>query len=197
MLASNTNISATQLCSHISYAPTPGTYFVRVNANGATATFGYVLAVRAETIPAATAETEPNDDGTPSIGNGMDSFEGNDFAIATAGGPFSADALITGALMPTGDEDVFAISNTGADPAEVYLETFNGGFGACTSGLDTQIRIRDASGAVLAFSDDAGMNRFCTFLPYVIPAGTTVYAHVIDFGDNTTAAAYSLHVSFP
>ena len=99
--------------------------------------------------------------------------------------------------MPTGDEDVFAISNTGADPAEVYLETFNGGFGACTGGLDTQIRIRDASGAVLAFSDDAGMNRFCTFLPYVIPPATTVYAHVIDFGDNTTAAAYSLHVSFP
>jgi len=197
MLASSTNISATQLCSHISYVPAPGTYFVRVNANGATSTFGYVLAVRAETIPAATAETEPNDDGTPAIGNGLDSFPGNDFEIATAGGPFSADALITGGLMPTGDEDVFAISNTGADPAEVYLETFNGGFGACTAGLDTQIRIRDASGAVLAFGDDAGLSRFCSFLAYVIPAGTTVYAHVIDFGDNTTAAAYSLHVSFP
>ena len=61
VLASNTNISAAQLCSHISYAPTPGTYFVRVNANGATSTFGYVLAVRAETLPAATAETEPNE----------------------------------------------------------------------------------------------------------------------------------------
>ena len=197
MLASSTNISATQLCSHISYAPAPGTYFVRVNANSGTATFGYVLAVRTDTLPAATAETEPNDDGMPEIGNGVDSFPGNDFAIATAGGPFSADALITGALMPTGDEDVFAISNTGADPVEVYLETFNGGFGACTGGLDTQIRIRDASKAVLAFSDDANMNRFCSFLAYVIPAGTTVYAHVIDFGDNTTAAAYSLHISFP
>jgi Bacterial pre-peptidase C-terminal domain len=196
-LASNTNISATKLCSHISYAPTPGTYFVRVNANSATSTFGYVLAVRAETIPTATAETEPNEAGSPSIGNGMDSFEGNDFDIANAGGPFSADALITGALMPTGDEDVFAIHNTGAEPAEVYLETSNGGFGACTAGLDTQIRIRDASGAVLAFGDDAGLNRFCSFLPYVIPAGATVYAHIIDFGDNTTAAAYSLHVSFP
>ncbi len=197
MLASSTNISATQLCSHISYAPTPGTYFVRVNANSATATFGYVLSVRTDTLPAATVETEPNDDGMPAIGNGLDSFPGNDFSIDTAGGPFSADALITGALMPTGDEDVFAISNTGTDPVEVYFETFNGGFGACTGGLDTQIRIRDASGAVLAFSDDANMNRYCTFLPYVIPAGTTVYAHVIDFGDNTTAAAYSLHVSFP
>jgi len=197
MLASSTNISATQLCSHISYAPAPGTYFVRVNANSGTATFGYVLAVRTDTLPAATAETEPNDDGMPEIGNGVDSFPGNDFAIATAGGPFSADALITGALMPTGDEDVFAISNTGADPVEVYLETFNGAFGACTGGLDTQIRIRDASKAVLAFSDDANMNRFCSFLAYVIPAGTTVYAHVIDFGDNTTAAAYSLHISFP
>jgi hypothetical protein len=31
----------------------------------------------------------------------------------------------------------------------------------------------------------------------VIPPATTVYAHVIDFGDNTAAAAYSLHVSFP
>jgi hypothetical protein len=197
MLASNTNISATQLCSHISYAPSPGTYFVRVTPNSATATFNYVLAVRAEALPTATAETEPNEDGAPSIGNGMGSFEGNDFSIDTAGGPFSADALITGALMPTGDEDVFALHNPGADPAEVYLESFNGGFGACTGGLDTQIRIRDASGAVLAFGDDAGLNRFCSFLSYLIPAGTTVYAHVIDFGDNTTAAAYSLHVSFP
>lgn len=197
MLATNTNISATQLCSHISYAPAPGTYFVRVNANSATSTFGYVLAVRAETIPAPTAETEPNDDGSPAIGNGLDSFPGNDFAIPTAGDPLGADALITGGLTPTGDEDVFAIRNDGTDPAEVYLETFNGGFGACTAGLDTQLRIRDASGAVLAFGDDAGLNRFCSFLAYVIPAGTTVYAHVIDFGDNTTAAAYSLHVSFP
>ena len=90
-----TTSRATQLCSHISYAPAPGTYFVRVNGNSATATFAYVLAVRAETLPAATPETEPNDDGTPVIGNGMGSFEGNDFAIANADGPFSADAVVT------------------------------------------------------------------------------------------------------
>lgn len=196
-LASNNNIAAAQLCSHISYAVTPGTYFVRITANSATATFAYVLAVRAESLPAPTAETEPNDDGTPAIGNGMSTFEGNDFAIANAGGPYSADAVVSGALDPAGDEDVFAIANAGTSPAEVYLETFNGDFGACTAGLDTQLRIRDASGNVLAFDDDAGTGRFCSFLAYVIPAGTTVYAHVIDFGDNTAAPAYSLHISFP
>ena len=155
-LASSTNISATQLCSHISYAPTPGTYFVRVNANGAD--------VDVRLRPRGARRNHPHGDGRdrtqrrrhPAIGNGMASFEGNNFAIASAGGPFSADTLVTGAFTPAGDEDVFAISNTGASPAEVYLETFNGGFGACTSGLDTQIRIRDASGAVLAFGDDAG-----------------------------------------
>ena len=85
----------------------------------------------------------------------------------------------------------------GLVPAEVYLETFNGEFGACASNLDTQIRIRDAAGTVLAFDDDAGTARFCSFLAYVVPAGATVYAHVIDFGDNTISPAYSLHISFP
>jgi len=51
--------------------------------------------VRAETLPTATPETEPNDDGTPSVGNGMGSFEGNDFSSAAANGPYSADTLIT------------------------------------------------------------------------------------------------------
>jgi hypothetical protein len=196
-LASNTNISPTQLCSHISYAPTPGTYYVRVTPNSASATFNYVLAVRGESLPAATAETEPNEDGTPSTGNGTSTFEGNDFSAANGNGPFSADTVITAALTPAGDEDVFAIRNPGTAPVEVYLETFNGGFAACTGSVDTQIRIRDASGTVLAFNDDASMSRTCSFLPYIIPAGATVYAHVIDFGDNTAAAAYSLHVSFP
>ena len=197
-LASSTNISGTQLCSHISYVPSPGTYFIRVTGNSSTTTIAsYVLAVRAETLPTPTPETEPNDDGTPALGNGMGSFEGNDFSSAAANGPFSADTLIAAALEPAGDEDVFAIQNTGTTPAEVTLEIFNGGFGACTDSLDTQIRIRDAAGNVLAFDDDAGMGRFCSFLPYLVSAGMTVYAHVIDFGDNTAAPAYSLHISFP
>jgi Bacterial pre-peptidase C-terminal domain len=196
-LATNNNISAAQLCSHISYVPAAGTYFVRVSGNSATSTFPYILAVRAEILPAATPETEPNDDGATAVGNGTSTFEGNDFSAAAANGPYSADTVVTGALDPAGDEDVFAISNAGATPAEVYLETFNGGFGACASALDTQLRIRDASGTVLAFDDDAGTGRTCSFLATVVPAGATVYAHVMDFGDNTAAAAYSLHISFP
>ena len=197
VLAINTDISSKQLCSHISYVPAPGTYFVKVNGNSSTSVFRYVLAVRAEILPAGRPETEPNDDGTPEIGNGMGSFEGNDFSVANSHGSFGADTVITAALTQVGDEDVFAIRNDGATPAEIYLETFNGGFGACADGLDTQIRIRDVTGVVLAFDDDASNGRFCSFLPYVIPPTTTVYAHVIDFGDNTTAAAYSLHISFP
>ena len=197
VLAINTDISSKQLCSHISYVPAPGTYFVKVNGNSSTSVFRYVLAVRAEILSAGRPETEPNDDGTPEIGNGMGSFEGNDFSVANSHGSFGADTVITAAFTPVGDEDVFAIRNDGATPAEIYLETFNGGFGACADGLDTQIRIRDVTGVVLAFDDDASNGRFCSFLPYVIPPTTTVYAHVIDFGDNTTAAAYSLHISFP
>ena len=143
-----------------------------MNANGATSTFGYVLAVRAEAIPAATPETEPNDDGTPFDRQRHGQLRGQQLLPSPPRAAPSAPTRWSRARSaPTGDEDVFAISNTGAGPAEVYLETFNGGFGACTTGLDTQIRIRDASGAVLAFADDAGTGRFCSFLPYVIPAG--------------------------
>ncbi len=195
---SSTNISATQLCSHISRVPDGATkFFVRITANSASSTFAYVLAVRFETLPAATLEIEPNDDGTPSVGNGTNSAEGNDFSAASANGPFAADTFVSAAFSPAGDEDVFAIRNDGANPAEVYLETFNGGFGLCNGNVDTQIRIRDASGAVLAFDDDATLGRFCSFLPYIIPPATTVYAHVIDFGDNTAVPTYSLHISFP
>jgi hypothetical protein len=175
----------------------PGHYYVRVTGGSSTAVFNYVLAVRAEALPSPTPETEPNDDGTPSLGNGMASFEGNDFSSANANGPFSMTTVVSAALTPAGDEDVFAVANTSNIPQEVYLETFNGGFGSCANNLDTQLRLRDAAGNVLAFGDDIGTGKFCSFVAYVIPVGGTVYAHVIDFGDNTAAPAYSLHISFP
>jgi len=164
---------------------------------GAVAGFDYVLSIRAKAVPATpVAETEPNDDGTPSVGNGTGNYQGGDFLASAANGPYSADTVITAALTPAGDEDGFAITNTGTSPVQVNLETFGSTYGTCAANSDTQLRIRDAAGAVLAFDDD-GSDAGCSFVPYVIPAGGTVYAHVIEYGDNATIAAYSLYVSFP
>jgi len=197
-IKTNDNMSATQLCSHIAVVLDGGrTLFVRVTASSPSSTFAYVLGVRFETLTAAVPETEPNEDGSPSVGNGTSTAEGNDFSIANANGPFTADTVINGAFNPAGDEDVFAIRNDGSSPAEVNLGIHYGGFGVCADNLDTQIRIRDASGTVLAFDDDAGTSGRCSFLSYVIPPATTVYAHVIDSGDDTAQTSYNLHVSFP
>ncbi len=185
-----------QHCSHISYLATPGTYYVQVEAaGGAAVPFNYVLSIRSELVPVATAETEPNDDGTPLPGNGQGNAQGNDFSSAAANGPYMVDMRISGAITPAGDEDAFAISNPGATPLQVHLETFGGTYAACT-GIDTQIRIRNAAGTVLAFDDDSSTAN-CSFLAYVIPANTTVYAQVTGWGDNMVIAAYSLLISFP
>ena len=57
-------------------------------------------------------------------------------------------------------------------------------------------RIRDASGTALVFDDDAGTSGRCSFLSYVIPPATTVYANGHHL-DDTAQQSYNLHVSFP
>ena len=53
-----------------------------------------------------------------------------------------------------------------------------------------------SNGVPIAFDDDSGPSS-CSFLAYTLPAGTTVYAHVIDFGDDSAIASYGLAISFP
>ena len=84
-IKTNDNMSATQLCSHIAVVLDGGrALFVRVAASSPSSTFAYVLGVRFETLTAAVPETEPNEDGSPSVGNGTSTAEGNDFSIANA-----------------------------------------------------------------------------------------------------------------
>lgn len=73
-------------------------------------------------------EREPNDDGSPAIGD-------DDFAAAAAEGPFAGSIVLHGALDPAGDEDVFAFAAAGRLTARA-------------DGL--LLRLRDPSGKILA-----------------------------------------------
>jgi cysteine-rich repeat protein len=59
-----------------------------------------------ETVP----EREPNEDGTPEVG---DSSDGNDFSTMNANYSYEADTIISATLEPAGDEDVFMVTNSG------------------------------------------------------------------------------------
>ena len=166
-------------------------------------------------------ELEPNEDGTPSTGGS--GTVGNDFDTATAPavsvaatnadaqGPALASvgsvnlrgALRVGAAPGTaGDEDAWAIRNDTASAIVVRLDVWSTvlGFGvACPdgSGVDTGLNIRNAQGARLAFNDDrVGAPDRCSAISFVLPAATTVYAHLVDFGDNEVVEGYALQVTF-
>src|SRR5262249_16002738 len=162
-------------------------------ATSTTATFGYVLMVRQETLPAATPETEPNEDGTPSTGGG--STVGNDFSIVNANGPFSVDTVMSAAITPAGDEDVYSITNLGTTTAIVLVETYQTTWATCTN--DTVLHVKNAAGADFVtgyLSDDDGAG-FCSFMAVSVPPGTTVYAQAFAYGDAGTITAYNLDIS--
>jgi cysteine-rich repeat protein len=151
------------------------------------------------------AEIEPNEDGTPSTGGAQ--IAGNDFgsANAIANGAFDAAAgtrLIAAALTPAGDEDVFLLTNTTAQPQVALLDTWNGGAGfglgtACATSIDTGINLRDAGGALVLSNDDrnAAADR-CSSLNAILDPGTQRFAHVVEFGDDAVIASYLLQLRF-
>jgi cysteine-rich repeat protein len=138
-------------------------------------------------------EVEPNEDGMVSTGGGS---TGNDFAI-TGNGPFSADVIIDAAIMPVGDEDVFVITNPTASPVSVTFQTGTNATGTECVSADTYIHIRNALGMSLASDDDGAPVGTCSMLTYMIPATTTVYAHVFRWNDGTVIPRYFLIVNFP
>jgi cysteine-rich repeat protein len=148
-------------------------------------------------------ETEPNDDGTPMTGSGI-GISGNDFLATAANGPFSHSIVISAAMAVAGDEDVFAFTNTGAAAVNVRFDVWNlaSGFGigaSCgTLSIDTGLTIRDATGTSLASSDDrvSGTDYCSGNLVYSIPAGATVYAHVVEYGDDATIMTYALQAVY-
>jgi cysteine-rich repeat protein len=141
-------------------------------------------------------ESEPNEDGTPEVG---DSFEGNDFSTANANGPYEADTYIAATLAPAGDEDVFMVTNRGPGVVRVRFSTHDAALGwdAPCFGIDTVLVVRDTLGNVLAFNDDRA-DSLCSTVDYDIWPGATVYAHVLDFGDDgeISASGYWLAVDF-
>lgn len=143
------------------------------------------------------AEVEPNEDGTPEPGGNI---QGNDFDASNANGPFSEDVVISAAVTPLGDEDVFEIRNQGAFAASVRLDVYSPDLGigvACGDAIDTQLHVRAADGTQLASNDDrSASGDACSGLDILIAAGDSVYAHVLDFGDNTAIPGYLLRASF-
>lgn len=113
--------------------------------------------------------------------------------VATADGPYTSDVLISGAVSPLGDQDIFAIQNASGSPVTVHFETYEGTFGSCAS-ADSVIVIENASGVLLASNDDGGIN-FCSMLDYTIPASTVVYLRVRAFADSETFS-YVAQVDF-
>ena len=147
--------------------------------------------------PTIITEIEPNEDGTPNTGASV--ITGNDFdataiANATANGVITADTLINAALTPAGDEDVFAIRNTGASPVSVTIQTGAPTADVCPS-ADTGIRIRAADLSTVASDDDSGPG-FCSRVVVTIPPGVTYYVQVVEYDDNAIIDPYQLAIDF-
>lgn len=147
-------------------------------------------------------EIEPNEDGTPQTGaSGMN---GNDFGIASAdtNGAITGTTTIVAALTPAGDEDVFKISNTGTVAVRLKLDTWNlaSGFGigmSCgTASIDTGLHVRNAAGGSLASNNDRVSGDYCAGLVHALFPGESIYAHVVEFGDNSVVTSYALDVVY-
>lgn len=144
-------------------------------------------------------ESEPNDDGQPSVNGGSD---GDDFSAANADGPFTQDTLLFGALNPVGDEDIFAVTNTDSAPVVVRFDTFlpSSGFGvAClfsANAADTVLLLRDESGNILDKNDNRqGFADACSGLFFTLSPNQTIFAHVVEGGDDD-ALSYLLQIDF-
>jgi cysteine-rich repeat protein len=200
LMSNNDRNGSSDRCAGLTYFLAPGaTVYAHVVENGDNAIVDeYALEV---TYLPTDFESEPNDDG--SIDTGASGITGNDFSSANANGPYSTSTLIAAALSPIGDEDVYAITNPTAAPVSVRVDFWNlaPGYGvgvACGSSVDAGLHIRNAAGTSLASNDDRNSTTdWCPGLSYTIPAGTTVYAHVMERGDNAEIPSYALEIRFP
>jgi len=187
-------------CSGTTYVIAPGaTVYAHVVESGDNAEIEeYALEVTY--VATAVVETEPNDDGMPDTGAA--NTTGNDFSSANASGPYSTSTVIVAAISPAGDEDVYALANPGSEDVTVRVDFWRLGatYGVgvpCGSSVDTGLHIRDASGSSLMENDDRnGSSDRCSGLSYTIPAGETVYAHVVEYGDNAAIESYALEITY-
>ena len=136
-------------------------------------------------------EAEPNDDGTPAART-------FDFLAANANGPITTSVIIHGGIHPVGDDDVFAITNTLMTPVLLRLDVYNPVLGlgvACEATIDTELDVRNAAGFPLAHNDDRRARELCSGVSFTMTPGQTVYAHLIEHGDDGPIPAYLLRVA--
>lgn len=132
-------------------------------------------------IPGLQSEVEPN----------------NTRAEADARASDSSPVLITGttgfssAFQTEQDVDVYKLQLQAA--RTVKLETFHGGLGRCTSGLDSVVRLMSATGAQLDSDDDGGLG-LCSLLEVSLQAGT--YYVLVDRLGADEPRSYALQVTF-
>ncbi|MBL8913767.1 MAG: DUF4215 domain-containing protein, partial [Archangium sp.] len=153
-------------------------------------------------------EIEPNEDGSPSTGGlGITGNDVNATAITNANTngarlATNGDTAYLAAFSPAGDEDVFAITNDRAQSVTLRLDVWNraAGFGqgvACGTSIDTGLRVLNSSLTVLASNDDRNSTLDqCSGLQMTMTPGQTVYAHVMEYGDNAAIAAWGLEIRF-
>jgi cysteine-rich repeat protein len=147
----------------------------------------------------AILETEPNDDGTP--GEMV-----SDFSAANANGPIdvagATDTIYAAKLYrvsgAAGDDDTFAVRNTGVNAKIIRVDTYapeTGVGNPCTGfATDTRIFVRNSAGSVQAQNNDRSGQDRCSGLFVSVPAATTFYVHVQHTTDSNNVAAYFLRV---
>lgn len=136
-------------------------------------------------------ELEPNEDGSPSLGDDFAIFNTIEFGLIRD--PFT----IMGGLSPAGDEDVFAIQNPSfVMPTAVTLELWDpaAGVGAPCSAIDPVLAIRDATGFP-HFGDD-NTNGTCPRVAFTLAPAQRLYIHITDSGDNSVIPSYAMIVKF-
>ncbi|WP_437689510.1 DUF4215 domain-containing protein [Sorangium sp. So ce176] len=221
-LDSNDDIAGDNTCSSLALNRLgAGDYFVSVQISPEVEpatldqTLDYTLSLTLDTAVCGDGVLEPPElceDGNTIGGDGCSAaceldapvreVEPNDTAVeADERGALRPNELVTGAIEPLGDVDVFALVVPRL--AEIQLATFNpGSLSACSQGVDTFLQLLDADGVtVLASDDDSGPGACSLIDSTIAPWATqlrpgTYYVTVEEFTSDATIPGYDLLVVF-
>ncbi|WP_437622677.1 DVUA0089 family protein [Sorangium sp. So ce1151] len=194
-----------------------GEYFVSVQVSPAAepAAFDYTLSLTLDTAvcgDGALEDPELCDDGNTTGGDGcsaaceldtpLPEVEPNSTAAeADERGALRPNELVSGAIEPLGDVDVFAFEVPRL--AEIQLATFSpGSLSDCHQGVDTFIQLLDVDGETALASDDDSGPEACSLIDASIaPWATqlrpgTYYVTVEEFSNDATIPGYDLLVVF-
>ncbi|MFS8072021.1 MAG: DVUA0089 family protein, partial [Byssovorax sp.] len=152
---------------------------------------------------------EQCDDGNAAAGDGCDATcqyetlgetEPNDTA-ATASGPLTPNALLSGAINPGTDVDYFRITLSAT--ADLKIQTFDAAGPSSCAGIDTVVTLLGADGATTLIQRDQGGVNACGAIDPAraadggarhLPAGT-YFIKVEDYQNNTVIPGYAIRVT--